>query len=74
MADVKLKHYRIVQPYYRQGVLHEAGSVVSIPAGEKPSFHWTEVDASGNPLSGEASAPAAPRDGSPPTPKAKGVL
>lgn len=62
----KTKSYRIRQPYYREGSYFEPGSIVTIPADEKPSATWSEVKA-GAAEEAEAPAPVAP-----PKPKGKG--
>lgn len=39
------KSYRTTQPCYRDGVYHQAGVVLVVPADEKPSRTWELVDA-----------------------------
>ena len=38
------KQYRTTQPCYRDGVYHQAGVVLTVPADEKPSRTWTLLD------------------------------
>jgi len=38
------KSYRTTQPCYRDGVYHQAGVVLTVPADEKPSRTWEIVD------------------------------
>lgn len=51
----KLKQYRITKRYYRAGVTFEPGSVVSVPASERPAKDWEEVGSEKAPA---AAAPA----------------
>lgn len=37
------KSYLIPKPYYREGAYYEAGSLVSIPADEKPGAGWVDA-------------------------------
>jgi len=39
------KSYRTTQPCYRDGVYHQAGVVLVVPADERPSRTWELVDA-----------------------------
>jgi hypothetical protein len=43
MSD--LKKYRINEPHYRSGTYYPSGSIVSVPAEEKPSKTWVALEA-----------------------------
>lgn len=38
------KQYLTTQPCYRDGIYHQAGTVLTVPADEKPSRTWTLLE------------------------------
>lgn len=39
------KRYLTTQPCYREGIYHQAGTVLTVPADEKPSKTWRLIEA-----------------------------